>query len=165
MKKKQDIFANLIEENQGIIHKVCRSYADTQEEHQDMFQEVVLQLWNSFDSFKKEAKFSTWMYRVTLNTAITLFRKKKRAITTTEMEQDSALYSQDTMDADTKEQIDILYKAIKQLTEVERALVLLYLDEKPYKEIAETIGISEINARVKMNRVKAKLKKIMEKWN
>lgn len=165
MKKKQDIFANLIEENQGIIHKVCRSYADTQEEHQDMFQEVVLQLWNSFDSFKKEAKFSTWMYRVTLNTAITLFRKKKRTITTTEMEQDSALYSQDTMDADTKEQIDILYKAIKQLTEVERALVLLYLDEKPYKEIAETIGISEINARVKMNRVKAKLKKIMEKWN
>lgn len=165
MNRKQDIFADLIEQNQGIIHKVCRSYADTKEEHQDMFQEVVLQLWNSFDSFKEESKFSTWMYRVALNTAITLFRKKKRTITTTEMEQAPPLRLQESMDADTKEQIDILYKAIKHLTEVERALVLLYLDEKPYKEIAETIGISEVNARVKMNRVKAKLKTIMEQWN
>lgn len=165
MNKKQDIFANLIDQNQGIIHKVCRSYADTQEEHQDMFQEIVLQLWKSFDSFKEEAKFSTWMYRVALNTAITLFRKKKRTISTTEMEQAPPIRFQESMDADTKEQVDILYKAIKKLTEVERALVLLYLDEKPYKEIAETIGISEINARVKMNRVKAKLKTIMEQWN
>lgn len=165
MSTKQDIFANLIEENQGIIHKVCRSYSNTQDEHDDMFQEVVLQLWNSFDSFKEESKFSTWMYRVALNTAITLFRKKKRTVATTDMEQAPPIRSQESMDADTKEQIDILYIAIKQLTEVERALVLLYLDEKPYKEIAETIGISEVNARVKMNRVKAKLKTIMEQWN
>lgn len=164
MNKKQDIFAGLIEANQGIIHKVCRSYADTQEEHQDMFQEVVLQLWNSFDSFKEEAKFSTWMYRVALNTAITLFRKKKRTVAITDMEEVPPISAQECVDADTKEQIDILYKAIKQLTEVERALVLLYLDERPYKEIAETIGISEVNARVKMNRVKAKLKMIMEQW-
>ncbi len=91
-----------------------------------MFQEVVLQLWNSFDTFKDESKFSTWLYRVSLK--------------------------------------NILYKAIKQLSEVERAIVLLYLDEKNYKEIAETLGISSINARVKMTRAKAKLKKIMEQW-
>lgn len=164
MSTKQDIFASLIEENQGIIHKVCRSYADTQEEHQDMFQEVVLQLWSSFDSFKEDAKFSTWMYRVALNTAITLFRKKKRTVTTTQIEQMPLIGTSESTDTDTKEQIDILYTAIKQLTEVERALVLLYLDEKPYKEISETIGISEVNARVKMNRVKNKLKTIMKQW-
>lgn len=128
-----------------------------------MFQEVVLQLWNSFDSFKEEAKFSTWMYRVALNTAITLFRKKKRTVATTQIEQ-IPLRASESTDTDTKEQIDILYTAIKQLTEVERALVLLYLDEKPYKEISETIGISEVNARVKMNRVKTKLKTIMKQW-
>lgn len=164
METKQDIFAKLIDENQGIVHKICRSYSDTQDEHQDMFQEVVLQLWSSFDSFKEEAKFSTWMYRVALNTAITLFRKKKRTIATTEMEEVAPIHLKDNIENDNREQIDILYKAIKQLTEVERALVLLYLDEKPYKEIAETIGISEVNARVKMNRVKSKLKTIMEQW-
>ncbi len=160
MSTKQDIFADLIEENQGIIHKVCRSYTDTPDEHKDMFQEVVLQLWNSFDSFNERAKFSTWMYRVSLNTAITLFRKKKKTVATTNMEQVPHIQYED--DREMQEQINLLYKAIKQLTEVERALVLLYLDEKPYSEIAETMGISSVNARVKMNRIKSKLKVIMQ---
>lgn len=160
MGRKQDIFADLIEENQAIIHKVCRSYTDTADEHQNMFQEIVLQLWSSFDSFNDNAKFSTWMYRVALNTAITLFRKKKRSVTTADIEQVHHLcYEEDT---EKREQINLLYKAIKQLTEIERALVLLYLDEKTYKEIAGTIGISEGNARVKMNRVKSKLKTIIQ---
>ncbi len=128
-----------------------------------MFQEVVLQLWNSFDSFKEDAKFSTWLYRVVLSTAITLFKRGKRLETTATDTLPTIAY-EETTDADTREQIAILYKAIKQLTEVERAIVLLYLDEKNYKEIAETLGISSINARVKMNRAKAKLKKIMEQW-
>ncbi|PVX50958.1 RNA polymerase sigma-70 factor (ECF subfamily) [Balneicella halophila] len=164
MSTRQDIFANLVDENQGIIHKVCRTYADSDEEHKDMFQEVVLQLWSSFDSFKEESKFSTWMYRVALNTAITLFRKKKKAITTTEIEEYHSHQYKEIVEHDKQEEIDILYKSIKQLTEIERALVLLYLEEKPYKEIAETIGITEGNARVKINRVKVKLKEIMQQW-
>ncbi len=163
MSTKQDIFADLVEKNQGIIHKICRSYTNTEDEHQDMFQEVVLQLWNSFDTFKDEAKFSTWLYRVALNTAITLFKKTKRTPTIATEKMPVVAY-EETTDADTREQINILYKAIKQLSEVERAIVLLYLDEKNYKEIAETLGISSINARVKMTRAKAKLKKIMEQW-
>ncbi len=162
MNKNKNIFAELIEKNQAIIHKVCRSYADTREEHEDLFQEIVLQLWNSFDSFRQEAKFTTWMYRVALNTAITLFRKKKRSVSITDTDEPPQICFRESIDTETKEQIDILYQAIKRLTEVERALVLLYLDERPYKEIAATIGISEVNARVKMNRIKVKLKEIMQ---
>lgn len=165
MSTKQEIFVKQIEEHQGIIHKICRAYTNTQDEHNDLFQEVVLQLWGSFDSFKEQSKFSTWMYRVAFNTAITLFRKKKRSVDIKDTSEVPQVRDLSSFDYDTEERISLLYKAIKKLTEVERALVLLYLEEKPYKEIAETMGISEVNARVKMNRVKSKLKKIMERWN
>lgn len=165
MSNKQDIFVTLVEENQGIIHKICRAYTDTQEEHNDLFQEVVLQLWKSYDSFKKDAKFSTWLYRVALNTAITLIRKKTKSIATTSTEKAPQIEDYNTHDYELEEQIEQLYRAIKKLSEIERALVLLYLEEKSFKEIAETMGISEVNARVKMTRTKTKLKKIMEKWN
>lgn len=160
MRKNQEIFTDLIEQNQGIIHKICRSYTDTKEQHQDMFQEIVLQLWQGIESFNDKAKFSSWLYKVALNTAITLFRKKKKQISTTAISQvPSIAYSEE---CETEEQIRLLYKAIKQLSEIERAITLLYLEDKNFKEIAETIGISNINARVKMNRIKSKLKKIME---
>ena len=81
MKSKETEFTQLIEDNQGIVHKICRVYTSTQEEHEDLFQEIVFQLWKSYDSFKGDSKFSTWMYRVSLNTAITLIRKKKRNVT------------------------------------------------------------------------------------
>lgn len=162
---KQEIFVQLIDENQGIIHKICRAYTYTSDEHNDLFQEVVLQLWGAFDSFKEQAKFSTWMYRVALNTAITLYRKKKRSIDIKDTEEIPLIKDLNTFDEDLEEQISLLYKAIKKLSDIERALVLLYLEEKPYKEIADTLGISEVNARVKMNRAKSKLKTIMERWS
>lgn len=164
MGNKKDIFVALVEENQGIIHKICRAYTDTQEEHNDLFQEVVLQLWKSYNSFKENAKFSTWLYRVTLNTAITLIRKRKKSITITSTEKAPQIADHSTYDYELEEQIEQLYKAIKRLSEIERALILLYLEEKSFKEIAETMGISEVNARVKMTRTKTKLKEIMEKW-
>lgn len=164
---KEKNFTKLIEANQGIVHKVCRIYTDTPEEHEDLFQEIVLQLWKSFESFKGEAKFSTWMYRVGLNTAITLIRKKKRSIATSSM--DSQTYfdvKADDSDVEKNEQLKTLYAAIKKLNDVERALVLLYLEDLPYKEISTTLGISEVNARVKMSRIKIKLKELMnlEAW-
>lgn len=161
---KEKEFTRLIQDNQGIVHKVCRIYTDSPEAHEDLFQEIVLQLWKSFDSFKGDSKFSTWMYRVGLNTAITLIRKKERSIATTSI--DSQAYfdvKMNEVDEEKEEQLKLLYASIKKLNEVERALVLLYLEDLPYKEISETLGISEVNARVKMNRIKEKLRIMMSK--
>ncbi|MGM5629607.1 RNA polymerase sigma factor [Apibacter raozihei] len=161
MHKTELEFSELIEKNQGIIHKVCRIYTTNNEDSQDLFQEILLQLWKSYKSFKGNSKFTTWMYRVSLNTAITLFRKSTRSVDTQEI--DNSLYklSEDTEYSDKQEQIGLLYEAIKHLSDIERALVLLYLEDLPYKDISETLGISEVNARVKMNRAKNKLKEIM----
>jgi RNA polymerase sigma-70 factor (ECF subfamily) len=154
-------FSELIEKNQGIIHKVCRIYTTNEEDSQDLFQEILLQLWKSYKSFKGNSKFTTWMYRVALNTAITLFRKSTKRISTLDI--DNTLYKiyEDNEYPDKQEQINQLYEAIKKLSEIERALILLYLEDLPYKDIADTLGITEVNARVKMNRTKAKLKEIM----
>lgn len=156
-------FTELIEDNQGIIHKICRIYTDDEFSHEDLFQEIVLQLWRSFDSFKGNSKFSTWMYRVSLNTAIVLIRKKKRTIEVSSLENQLFNIKADDIDAETEERLQLLYAAIKMLNDVERALVLLYLEDLPYKDIADTLGISEVNARVKMNRAKIKLKELITK--
>lgn len=157
-------FTELIKENQGIVHKICRIYTDSPEAHEDLFQEIVLQLWKSFGSFQGDSKFSTWMYRVSLNTAITLIRKKNRTIETSSIDSQPYfdLQSSDE-DEEKQERLKMLYAAIRKLNDVERALVLLYLEDLPYREIAETIGITEVNARVKMNRAKDKLKELMKK--
>lgn len=160
---KEQVFTQLIEQNQGIIHKICRIYTDDEFSHEDLFQEIVLQLWRSYDSFKGESKFSTWMYRVSLNTAIILIRKKNKTIVTSSLEDHNIYIKADDKDSEVEEQLQLLYTGIKLLNEVDRALVLMYLEDLPYKDIAETIGISEVNARVKMNRAKQKLKEIISK--
>lgn len=163
MNNKASIFTELVEKNQGIVHKVCRIYTDDKDSHDDLFQEIILQLWRSYDSFKGDSKFSTWMYRVSLNTAITLIRKKSKYTETDFNEAQFINIKSDDKDEFLEERITLLYAAIRLLNDVERALVLLFLEDLPYKDIAETLGISEVNARVKMNRVKIKLKEIMSK--
>jgi len=163
LNNKAKIFTELVEKNQGIIHKVCRIYTDDKDSHDDLFQEIVLQLWRSYDSFKGDSKFSTWMYRVSLNTAITLIKKKTKSSETDFNEAQFLNLKSDDKDEFLEERITLLYAAIRLLNDVERALVLLFLEDLPYKDIAETLGISEVNARVKMNRVKIKLKEIMSK--
>ncbi len=163
MSKNALKFTKLIEDNQGIIHKICNIYTDDEFSHEDLFQEIVLQLWRSFESFKGNSKFSTWMYRVSLNTAIVLIRKRKRTIATSSIENQVLNFKSDEIDTVTEERVQLLYSAIKFLNSVERALILMYLEDLSYKEIAETMGITEVNARVKMNRVKLKLKNIITK--
>ena len=159
---KEKEFAKLIKDNQGLIIKVSRLYTNSLEDEEDLFQEIVLQLWKSYDSFQGNSKISTWMYRVALNTAITLFRKKTKQPPTDELQD---FHSKNFLeDSDEKQQqISLLYKVIKLLPDVERAIVMMYLDDEPYKEIAETLGITEVNARVKMNRLKKTLKELMIK--
>ena len=154
-------FVHLLDENQNIIHKVCRVYTNNSHAHKDLFQEVTIQLWKAYPKFRGDAKFSTWMYRVALNTAITLYRKSKRQIQTNDISDFHYKLEYDEYDGEIEEQMQLLYKAIHQLSDIEKALILLYLEDKPYKEIAETMGITEVNARVKVNRIKTKLKTIL----
>ena len=162
MTQKEKEFSQLINDNQGLIIKISRMYTNTLEDEQDLFQEIVLQLWRSYDSFKGQSKISTWMYRVALNTAITLFRKKTKSPKTDELLDFHYQHSED-FDDEKQHQISTLYKVIKMLPNVERAIVMMYLDDLPYRDISENLGISEVNARVKMNRLKKVLKKLMEK--
>ena len=162
MSAKEKEFSQLIKDNQGLIIKVSRLYTNSIEDEQDLFQEIVLQLWRSYDTFKGQSKISTWMYRVALNTAITLFRKKTKSPQTDELQD---FHYKDFVEDDEEKQqrISTLYKVIKMLPNVERAIVTMYLDDLPYKDIAENLGITEVNARVKMNRLKKTLKELMEK--
>ena len=160
-KELEHKFVTDLEQHQNIIHKVCRLYTNNQDAHNDLFQEITIQLWRAYPKFRGDAKFSTWMYRVALNTAITLYRKSKRAIQTQDF--DSVLYKIEATGYDDteEEQLRQMYRAIRQLSDIEKALIFLYLEDKNYKEIAGTMGITEVNARVKMNRVKTKLQKLL----
>ncbi len=154
-------FVTELERHQNIVHKVCRIYTSNKDQHNDLFQEITIQLWKAYPKFRGDSKFSTWMYRVALNTAITLYRKSKRRVKTQDYESVVFKISSEDYDDTEEEQLKIMYKAIKQLSDIEKALIFLYLEDKNYKEIAGTIGITEVNARVKMNRIKTKLRKIL----
>ncbi|WP_276391152.1 RNA polymerase sigma factor [Eudoraea chungangensis] len=160
-KELEHKFVTELEDNQNIVHKVCSLYTSNRDAHNDLFQEITIQLWRAYPKFRGESKFSTWMYRVALNTAITLYRKSKRRIKT--QDYDSVIFKikSDDYDPTQEQQLQLMYKAVRQLGDIDKALVFLYLEDKDYKEISETLGISEVNARVKMNRIKTKLRTIL----
>jgi RNA polymerase sigma factor (sigma-70 family) len=160
-KELEHSFVELLEEHQNIVHKICRLYTNNQDSHNDLFQEITIQLWKAFPKFRGDSKFSTWMYRVSLNTAITLYRKSKRNINTQDYDDVQYKIASEAYDDTEEQQLKLLYNAVHQLNDIEKALVFLYLEDKDYHEISETLGISEVNARVKMNRVKTKLKTIL----
>ena len=157
----EHLFVTELEQNQNIVHKVCRLYTNDSDSHNDLFQEITIQLWKAYPKFRGEAKFSTWMYRVALNPAITLYRKSKTSIATQDVEPLAYKIKSEEYNDEEEQQLTLLYSAIKELNDIEKALVFLYLEDKDYREISETLGISEVNARVKMNRVKTKLKTIL----
>lgn len=156
-------FLDMINAHRGIIYKVCNMYCHDAEDRKDLFQEIVLQLWRSFSGFRNESMLSTWMYRVALNTAISNFRKETkrpgRQPVSLEAFQipDLDEFSKDT------ENLGLLKDAIDRLTEIEKALIMLYLDEKSYEEISEIIGITKTNVGARLNRIKTKLEVIIKK--
>ncbi|MDA3928904.1 MAG: sigma-70 family RNA polymerase sigma factor [Prolixibacteraceae bacterium] len=154
-------FLKTVIKNQGIIHKVCGMYCDTSEDREDLFQEIVAQLWRSFPSFRNESKVSTWMYRVSLNTAITHFKKNKRRPDRDTIDRTNFQIISEEYDHSYEDNLKLLYNAVSKLTGIEKSITLLYLEEKKYEEIAEIVGITQNYVRVKMNRIKAKLKKLM----
>jgi RNA polymerase sigma factor (sigma-70 family) len=155
-------FEKHIRENENLIYKICRIYAYSQADRQDLFQEIVIQLWQSFSNFKGQSKFSTWLYRVAINTAITGLRKQKDFI---ESYEPDTLPQQvaDTASVEEDEKLQQLYKAIEQLNQVEKAIVMLYMEDKTYEEMEDILGINQGTLRVKMNRVKDKLRQLTKR--
>lgn len=158
MTRTDTFFKEFIEDNKATIYKICRAYANDSEELKDFIQEVTIQLWRSHEKFENRSKLSTWVYRVALNVCLTLSKKRSRKVSTVSL-LSSDYY--DSSDETEKEQIAALYSAIKKLRESERALVLLYLDDKSYKEIAEILGITVTNVGARVNRAKNQLKEII----
>ena len=150
-----------INNNIGIVHKICRVYFPyDQEERGDLFQEILYQLWRSYSSFDGRSKFSTWMYRVALNTAVTSVRRASRRPRGEPIHERHAEIAAGE-DAIRDEQVQRLYAAIGTLGKIDRAIVLLYLDDHSYKEIASTTGLSEGNISVRLVRIRKALKEML----
>jgi RNA polymerase sigma-70 factor, ECF subfamily len=161
--QKQEVekrFENDIRENELLIYKVCRIYAFTDEDREDLFQDIIIQLWKAYPKFKGQSKFSTWLYRVALNTAITGLRRHKRIIKADPHGVITANIIDVKYDAGEEERLQQLYTAIEQLGQVEKAIVMLYMEDRPYEEMEEILGISQVNIRVKMTRLKDKLRQL-----
>jgi len=147
-------FTDLLYKNQGIVHKICNLYFNNRADKEDYKQELIIQLWKAFPSFNNQSKFSTWMYRVCLNAAIDIFRKEKTEPKLIKFDNPNfgAISESNIETSDNQEK---LYQAINKLSEIDKAIISLYLDEFSYKEIAEIMGISESNTGVKINRIKS----------
>ena len=156
---KPDHFLSVIETNKGIIYKVANSYCKDTEDRQDLVQEIILKLWKSFDSYDENFKHSTWIYRIALNTAISFYRKEKSRKTITTPFSESLFNVADLEnDKHIEESTLFLNQFISELKELDKALMLLYLEEKSHKEMAEIIGITETNVATKIGRIKNILK-------
>jgi RNA polymerase sigma factor (sigma-70 family) len=151
-------FLKLIQDYQKIIFKVCKMYRDQKEDQEDLFQEIVYQLWKSYPSFRGESKISSWIYRISLNTAMSMFRKAKRVVDYFEEFPEKIHPSTESKISENAER---LFSALRKLNDSEKALISLYLEDFSYQEIAEIVGISESNVGVKLNRIKNKLKIIL----
>lgn len=152
-------FLQLIYDHQGIIYKVSALYRDSKEDREDLFQEIVYQLWKSYPGFRGDSKPGTWIYRVALNTAIAIYRKPQLKIDHyPELPLNLHPLRQDSI----SENADRLFEALGKLNDTEKAIIALYLDEFSYKEIATITGFSETNIGVRLNRIKNKLKEIIK---
>lgn len=156
----QENFIQHINDCTGIIYKICNLYTSTAADKEDLFQEIVIQLWKAYPKFRGDSKFSTWLYRVALNTAISDLRKQKTKIDLSFPEfipKDRADISEDF---EKEEKLKEIYKAISQLNEIDRAVVMLYLEDNSYEEMESILGINQGTLRVKMNRIKEKLRQL-----
>ncbi|MHC4726334.1 MAG: RNA polymerase sigma factor [Planctomycetota bacterium] len=156
-------FLELVEQNQDIVHKICGLYAVNMDERKDLSQEIVCQLWKSYKSFKGDSKFTTWMYKVALNTALLNLRRYRLRVRTESMKGHHGDIPAEIGDQEKHGNISRLYKAINQLRKFDRAIILLYLEQFSYREIAEVTGISESNVSVRLVRIKKKLKELLNR--
>ena len=155
-----DFYTSSILPYAAIIIKICRAYTNTQEDFEDYYQEVCLQIWRSRVNFREQSEWSTWIYRLSLNVCLTMLKKRKnnnQHIVSEELPDEIIADSHVFED----ESLNQLYDAIRELSELDRAVILLYLEEKSYQEIADIIGTNPNNIGVRIKRIKARLKKIL----
>ena len=152
-------FLQSIHTYQKIIYKICKMYRDSREDQEDLFQEIVYQLWKSYPSFKSESKISSWIYRIALNTAIAIYRKPTLPVDYVDKIPEQIHTG---MEQPVSENEERLFEALRTLNDTEKALISLYLDDFSYHEIAAITGITESNTGVRLNRIKTKLKNILK---
>jgi len=161
-KELEQEFIDRVMDAQGIVHKVCGMYCDDEQDRKDLFQEILINLWKSYPSFRGDSKFSTWMYRVSLNVAIQRLRKTNKQKEEPTQPIDFEKISNPSEESLPEKELQMMHTAINKLSDVEKAIVMLYLEEKGNEEIAEIMGISQNYVRVKMTRIREKLKKMVE---
>ncbi|MBS0031056.1 RNA polymerase sigma factor [Chitinophaga sp. 22321] len=156
---KSDTFLTVIQTHKGIVYKIANAYCRDAEDRKDLVQEIIVQLWKSFDHYQDQYKYSTWIYRIALNVAISFYRKENRRKQVSNPLSDNILDITDPgIPDDTTIQIGLLQQFISELKELDKALMLLYLEEKSHKEMAEIMGLSTSNVSTKINRIKLLLK-------
>ncbi|WBO86730.1 RNA polymerase sigma factor [Hymenobacter yonginensis] len=152
-------FLLLIETQQGLLHKVCNLYGNSQQDREDLFQDIVLQLWRSYPTFRGGAKVTTWLYQVALNTALTRLRKETRTERFVELGPEA--FQVPAVEGGPSEEMAAMHRAIRRLSQVDQALTLLYLEDCSYREMAEVLGISETNVGYKLHRIKSQLRTLI----
>lgn len=158
----QEEFVQLIATQQKLIHSLCRLYFALPEDRKDMFQEIVLQLWKSYPSFNRQAKVSTWIYRIALNTVFAKLRKEKGWPKNESYSEHAYQMSEPETTFENIPATEELYRAIAQLSDVDKAIIMLYLEEHTYDEIAGMLNLSRTNVSTKINRIKTQLQKLLK---
>ncbi len=159
MNNRTEIFLSVIQTHKGILYKVANSYCHDPEDRKDLIQEITVQLWKSFDNYSDKYKYSTWIYRIALNVAISFYRKENhRKLVSDPLSEGILNFTDPGPYADMDENVRFLQQFIAELKELDKALMLLYLEEKTHREIAEIMGISETNVTTKIGRIKKVLK-------
>jgi RNA polymerase sigma-70 factor (ECF subfamily) len=164
-KTDQESLLKFIEDNKRIIFKICNAYCKNKHDREDLQQEIIYQLWRSYPGYKPEYKFTTWMYRVALNIAISFYRKTKLSDNIIKLDEPAEIEDKPDNTSEIEKNICTLHQFINDLKELDKALMILYLEEKSYGEIAEILGISETNVATKISRIKEKLKKQFKTTN
>jgi len=158
-KEKAEVFLTVVQANKGIVYKVANSYCRDAEDRKDLIQEIVVQLWKSFDNYNDQYKYSTWIYRIALNVAISFYRKEsRRKELSSPIPGDILYFDESHATAETEKNIGYLQQFIAELKELDKALMLLYLEEKSQREIADITGLTETNVSRRIGRIKKILK-------
>ncbi|NND62337.1 MAG: sigma-70 family RNA polymerase sigma factor [Flavobacteriaceae bacterium] len=153
---KEEAFTGIIKQNEGLIYKITRIYAHTETDQKDLYQEIVYQLWKSFEKFRGDAKVSTWMYRIALNTALFYSKQEKKRGYGVSL--DGIILKEEHYDPVIEERLQLIYQHIRKLSDLDKGIMLLFLEGKKYEEISEIVGITTSNVGTRMSRIKEKLK-------
>ncbi|OPB87335.1 RNA polymerase sigma factor [Elizabethkingia ursingii] len=155
-------FLDRLEKHKGVVFKISKMYMDNTEDQNDLFQEITYQAWKSYTSFEGKSEFSTWLYRIALNTAIVFLKTEKKRSFIKNEDINNMKTTYEDYNQEQEEQLKKMYNAIHQLNSLDKALIFYYLEDYSGKEIAEQTGLSEVNIRVRLNRAKAKLKELLD---